>query len=88
MSVMNLYVVYFSGSCFLFKLVILFPKSDVLLLVCEYGRSSNFYLSSQRKKFVSLTKGILLKCVLFCFSPISMNCIKVSNHFLSLYSFF
>lgn len=46
-----------------------------------------FTVSSQWKKFVSLTKGILLKCVLFCFSPISMNCIKVSNHFLSLYSF-
>ena len=47
-----------------------------------------FTVSSQWKKFVPLTKGILLKCVLFCFSPISMNCIKVSNHFLSLYSFF
>ena len=46
-----------------------------------------FTVSSQWKKFVSLTKGILLKCVLLCFSPISMNCIKVSNHFLSLYSF-
>ena len=50
MSVMNLSVVYFSGLCFLFKLVILFPKSDVLLLICEYGRSSNFYCKFPMEK--------------------------------------
>ena len=49
MSVLNLSVVYFSGSC-LFKLVILFPKSDVLLLVYEYGRSSNFYCKFPMEK--------------------------------------
>lgn len=50
MSVMNLSVVYFSGLCFLFKLVILFPKSDVLLLICEYGRSSNLYCKFSMEK--------------------------------------